>query len=721
MAAYAPITYKKSEASATFEIPFDYLSQKFVQVYVEDIKKVYGLDYDFLDKTRIRFLTGNIQAGVAVTLKRQTDAGQRLVSWRDASVLKASDLELSQLQLLHVAEEAAVVAGLALGLDYDSNWNALGRRIVRLGDPLKATDATNKQWVEEYVGSLWESSQGPGNSANNVIYVYPDGIARPLQTLSQKGNAALGSAGIAHGSGTVREALLALQSSLQSLGIDLNSVAASTASALERAETGVFGDVMMRTRVRVAISENPSIMILGDSISHGAFAVDLYRNSWVNLLKRMLNRDYAVNSYGFVPLMTMGAGATLSQDIHNISFYGAGGVGTPHTWDARSAETGGHVAQGLSWVSQATGNTLATRIPTFQRKLFVWYVGNPGGGSFDIKVNGVVTYTVNTNSSTVTPLNVQVVQILDNGAGSCNIECVAKDVSTVELCGFSYNDQINSLTVNNFSTSGRRLRWINESTIKETLKGSAMLIMALGYNDSGSNRIDPAYFAEFIKRIDWLIQYANLYEVPVVVPDFVWPYSAEDPTRLQLKRLATETKGVYIPFPDMFQKSGVSSDDFRVNTLKLFTDGAHPNIEGHKYIAEVIARRLGLSCSSKKIALDYYDWWYPLPLSSSGITNVSTLSDLVSAVKNHGSTIQIRLFIKGLNGSAQRAVCDSLPPRAGINLAFSSIHPLMPKSDGTSRGTLSLTSSGILASPNAQNDVQQHTIFIDVPSLDHRA
>lgn len=175
MAAYAPITYVKSEASSIFDIPFDYLSQKFIQVFVNGVQKDYGVDFDFLDKTRVRFLLSAVPAGVAVTLKRKTDASSRLVSWRDASVIRASDLELSQLQLLHVAEEASVVAGEALGPTPFLNWNALGRRIINVTDPVDPQDAATKAWAEGYVNDLIRVGQGPMNNAANVLYVGTDG------------------------------------------------------------------------------------------------------------------------------------------------------------------------------------------------------------------------------------------------------------------------------------------------------------------------------------------------------------------------------------------------------------------------------------------------------------------------------------------------------------------------------------------------------------------
>ena len=100
------------------------------------------------------------------------------------------------------------------------------------------------------------------------------------------------------------------------------------------------------------------------------------------------------------------------------------------------------------------------------------------------------------------------VAALDNGLGFCKVECTTTSTGIVELCGFSYNGNDNELTVNNFSNSGRRLRWTDENVINQMMNGCALFVMALGVNDWGDNIADPAYFAEFKQRIDWLISYS---------------------------------------------------------------------------------------------------------------------------------------------------------------------------------------------------------------------
>lgn len=516
------------------------------------------------------------------------------------------------------------------------------------------------------------------------------------------------------GSSTVDEDLSKIELENQSNAERISAVS-------DRAESGIFGDAVMLNRVRSNISANPAIYVLGDSVSHGAFALDLYRNSWVNVLKRMINLEFGVTSYGFAPLTTLGSGGTLSQDIAQVLFTNVEGVAS--RWAALENATGGHVPQGLAFRSTAANDIIRSVIPCFQRRVFTWYIGQPGGGSFDIKINGVTVRTVSTAAATISPIRVSVDPLVADTFGDATIECVTAGNGPVELCGFSYVSASNTLQVENFSTSGRKLRYLDETTISSLLNGTAMMIMALGLNDVNENLSDPSYLAAFKQRIDWIIAYANLYEVPIVVPDFLWPLDASDPTRMELKRLAQETKGVYIPFPDYLKKtSGPTSNSYRTDTLKLFSDPTHPNVAGHKYIAEVIAKRIGLSCTSKKEVLDRHDWWFPLKLQSTGVSSAGRNSDTISAVRNNGPVFELRFNIDGITGSTSRGIQTAWPSRAGIQQAFASVHQLTLKTDGTSRGTFTITAGGaIMANPNTINEISTHTAFVSAPNIDHGA
>ncbi|MGN5863198.1 phage tail fiber protein [Pseudomonas aeruginosa] len=76
-----------------------------------------------------------------------------------------------------------------VGKDY---YDAENRRISRVADPVENKDAANKEWTEQYVGSVIGSGTGPINLASNVIYIDPKGVPRTVQDMSSTTNPGLG-------------------------------------------------------------------------------------------------------------------------------------------------------------------------------------------------------------------------------------------------------------------------------------------------------------------------------------------------------------------------------------------------------------------------------------------------------------------------------------------------------------------------------------------------
>nr|DAO82176.1 MAG TPA: tail fiber protein [Caudoviricetes sp.] len=138
--------YTGDGATTDFTVPFDYLAKKFVRVSlgVTILKGGdYGdtsKDYYFLDKTKVR-LKVPPQEGEVLTIRRYTSATDRVVSFKDASVLKATDLDVSSVQTIHIAEEARDIINDALIKDKEDNWDAKGNRIVNVGTPEADSDA----------------------------------------------------------------------------------------------------------------------------------------------------------------------------------------------------------------------------------------------------------------------------------------------------------------------------------------------------------------------------------------------------------------------------------------------------------------------------------------------------------------------------------------------------------------------------------------------------
>lgn len=140
--------YTGDGTTTDFTVPFDYLAKKFVKVSV-GLTVLEGGDYGdtskdfyFLDKTTVR-LRKAPEAGTDVTIRRYTSATDRVVSFKDASILKASDLDTSSIQTIHIAEEGRDVINDALIVDKEGNWDAKGNRITNVGDAVNDRDAIN--------------------------------------------------------------------------------------------------------------------------------------------------------------------------------------------------------------------------------------------------------------------------------------------------------------------------------------------------------------------------------------------------------------------------------------------------------------------------------------------------------------------------------------------------------------------------------------------------
>lgn len=146
--------YQGNGSTTDFNVPFDYLAKKFVKVTVDSREKLGGdygdttKDYFFVDKTTIRFNTAPA-SGTEIIIRRYTSATDRIVSFKDASVLKAKDLDVSTIQTIHIAEEGRDIINDALIVDKEGNWDAKGHRIVNVGDPIDDNDAITLKFYKD--------------------------------------------------------------------------------------------------------------------------------------------------------------------------------------------------------------------------------------------------------------------------------------------------------------------------------------------------------------------------------------------------------------------------------------------------------------------------------------------------------------------------------------------------------------------------------------------
>lgn len=156
------MTYPLDGSTTDFNIPFEYLARKFVRVTLIGVDRkelILNQDYRFATKTTISTTRalGPADGYNMIEIRRFTSATDRLVDFTDGSILRAYDLNISQVQTLHVAEEARDLTADTIGVNNDGNLDARGRRIVNLADGVDDGDAISLGQVKRWNESAWNS------------------------------------------------------------------------------------------------------------------------------------------------------------------------------------------------------------------------------------------------------------------------------------------------------------------------------------------------------------------------------------------------------------------------------------------------------------------------------------------------------------------------------------------------------------------------------------
>ncbi|MDM3686866.1 hypothetical protein O9368_04600 [Proteus mirabilis] len=409
------------------------------------------------------------------------------------------------------------------------------------------------------------------------------------------------------------------------------------------------------------------INILGDSITYGYFSSydgpqktaksyggGLFYHSWTSIFARMMAAENGSQCYkGFIPLPL---GYADDWDIFSqVSKIG--------NW---SIKDDGHYASnlynGATYQSSDNNAELVYKIPATFDEVQFFICKQPNGGQLTISLNGEIWKVIDTSSDGVTNEVIKTT-MRSNKQGSMLVGFKKTDSTTnpVGISGIGI-DNVKTFTsdtprggsVNQFSIPGRTLSSVSENVIRDCANNASALILALGFNDKNISYDSPENIQkrlDFSKRIDWVIKYCNQYNTPLIVPDFTWSLEPWRFTRRELRRAAMETGGVYIPLPDMLIKGRISTEDERTNRLRMWFDGAHPNRNGQQWIAEMIAKHLGLGCTTKKDAICNHDYWIALDLKDtwSNVNNTQNWNNASYKVCN--GYIEVRGLLQKTDNS----------------------------------------------------------------------
>lgn len=151
--------YTLDGTTRDFQVTFEYLSRAFVKLSLltdtgSRKELVNGTDYTFTSTTDVHLSDSLSLSGYSlIEIRRETSATERVITFQDGSILRANDLNKSEIQALHIAEEARDAALTAIQQNTDGDLDATGRKIVNVKDGTDEKDAVNKSQLDAAVVS----------------------------------------------------------------------------------------------------------------------------------------------------------------------------------------------------------------------------------------------------------------------------------------------------------------------------------------------------------------------------------------------------------------------------------------------------------------------------------------------------------------------------------------------------------------------------------------
>lgn len=193
--------YNLDGVSKDFPVPFEYLARKFVQVTLLGTTRTpltLVTEFVFTNATTIRTLTawGPTNGYTQIEVRRLTSATDRIVDFNDATILRAGDLNTSELQSMHIAEEARNSIADVLGLDGDGNLDARFRRIVNVTAPVNNGDALNLLFYKTESAGLYVYRDEARQARNEALQFQEQALASSLAAASSAANAEAVTAGL---------------------------------------------------------------------------------------------------------------------------------------------------------------------------------------------------------------------------------------------------------------------------------------------------------------------------------------------------------------------------------------------------------------------------------------------------------------------------------------------------------------------------------------------
>lgn len=335
-----------------------------------------------------------------------------------------------------------------------------------------------------------------------------------------------------------------------------------------------------------------SITIIGDSISQGLNAVDLYDQSWASLFKNAVSKRFGANNMGYTSLCYNFIGSLYpTHEIHTVTVKSG-------TWNKLSGWEATTTPGNFAYVSPAYSGGSDLQISLNRKEggvdrhingFYIYYTAGATYGSFDVKVNGTNVATVDCNSKVSdTCARSQYIALPSDCGDNLQIDIIKKntDYKIVSINGISYIDKPNTVTVNNYSLSGICLKDYDDKLLEQLCKAN-IVIFTLGTNDAGTET-DIELFKH---KLDVVVKSCNNNGSTLIVGDVIWPRYGNsywaDSYKNALKDCAAAANGYYVNFVTLYEANPSS--------ILEDSDICHPTIGGHKLIAEKLCNFFNLN------------------------------------------------------------------------------------------------------------------------------
>jgi len=162
--AFSYQNYTGDNTTDTFSIPFTFTAQSEISVTVDGVAET-GLTFPSAASVQ---LTSAPATGTLVQVRRTTDLTARSVDFASGSVLTEEDLDDSNIQTFHAAQEAVDKSNDGITLGADDKWDAQSKIIKNVGTPTASTDGATKAYVDNVAGSASAAAASATAAANSA-------------------------------------------------------------------------------------------------------------------------------------------------------------------------------------------------------------------------------------------------------------------------------------------------------------------------------------------------------------------------------------------------------------------------------------------------------------------------------------------------------------------------------------------------------------------------